>query len=217
MSSHTAPAMSSFERYLSLWVAACILVGIALGAALPSLFGAIAGAELARVNLPVAALVWLTQSLRFIELVLDRGLSFTVFIELTGLLLPSFFAVILPITTFVFCLFVYVRLDSDRELVVMRAAGLSQWRLVRPALALAGIVVVLCYALNLWLVPASQAAFALKMGYVPTVKDAKLPDDLAKQISLTEAQQGKLHKLDYAFMQAQQSGNMDFWNKEFKA
>ena len=111
------------------------------------------------VTIGLAALVWLTQSLRFIELVLDRGLSFTVFIELTGLLLPSFFAVILPITTFVVALFVYVRLDSDRELVVMRAAGLSQWRLARPALALAGVVVVLCYVLNLWLVPASQAAF----------------------------------------------------------
>jgi putative spermidine/putrescine transport system substrate-binding protein len=49
------------------------------------------------------------------------------------------------------------------------------------------------------------------------VKDAKLPDDLAKQISLTEAQQAKLHTLDYAFMQAQQAGNMDFWNKDFKA
>lgn len=111
------------------------------------------------VTIGLAALVWLTQSLRFIELVLDRGLSFGVFIELTGLLLPSFFAVILPITTFVVCLFVYVRLDSDRELVVMRAAGLSQWRLARPALGLALLVVGLCYGLNLWLVPASQAAF----------------------------------------------------------
>jgi lipopolysaccharide export system permease protein len=111
------------------------------------------------VTIGLAALVWLTQSLRFIELVLDRGLSFIVFIELTGLLLPSFFAVILPITTFVVALFVYVRLQSDRELVVMRAAGISQWRLARPALALAGLAVAVCYALNLWLVPASQAAF----------------------------------------------------------
>src|SRR5215213_1698030 len=111
------------------------------------------------VSIGLAALVWLTQSLRFIELVLDRGLSFLVFIELTGLLLPSFFAVILPITTFVVILFVYVRLSADRELVVMRAAGLSQWRLARPALGLAAIAVLLCYALNLWLVPASQAAF----------------------------------------------------------
>jgi len=111
------------------------------------------------VTVGLAALVWLTQSLRFIELVLDRGLSLRVFIELTGLLLPSFFAVILPITTFVVTLFNYVRLSSDRELVVMRAAGLSQWQLARPAIILALVSVGLCYALNLWLVPASQAAF----------------------------------------------------------
>jgi lipopolysaccharide export system permease protein len=111
------------------------------------------------VTIGLAALVWLTQSLRFIELVLDRGLSFLVFIELTGLLLPSFFAIILPITTFVVTLFVYVRLSTDRELVVMRSAGLSQWALARPALMLAAMSVGVCYLLNLWLVPASQAAF----------------------------------------------------------
>ncbi|HEY9552899.1 ACR3 family arsenite efflux transporter [Allosphingosinicella sp.] len=53
------PAMTTFERYLSLWVALCIVVGIALGAAVPGVFAAIAEAEVARVNLPVALLVWL--------------------------------------------------------------------------------------------------------------------------------------------------------------
>ena len=51
--------MTTFERYLSLWVAICIVTGVALGAALPRLFGVIAGAEIARVNLPVAILIWL--------------------------------------------------------------------------------------------------------------------------------------------------------------
>lgn len=111
------------------------------------------------VTVGLAALVWLTQSLRFIELVLDRGLSMVVFVELTSLMLPSFFAVILPITTFVVVLFIYVRLASDRELVVMRAAGLSQWRLARPALLLALIATGLCVLLNLWLVPLSHTAF----------------------------------------------------------
>jgi lipopolysaccharide export system permease protein len=111
------------------------------------------------VSFGLAALVWLTQSLRFIELVLDRGLSFLVFIELTGLLLPGFFAIILPITTFLVALFVYVRLAADRELVVMRAAGLSQWRLARPAIALALLSLGACYALNLLVVPEAQAAF----------------------------------------------------------
>ena len=51
--------MSVFERYLTLWVAACIVVGIALGHYFPEAFQLLGGAEVARVNLPVAVLVWL--------------------------------------------------------------------------------------------------------------------------------------------------------------
>ena len=53
------PAISTFERYLSVWVALCIVAGIALGAAIPGAFAAIAAAEVAHVNLPVALLIWL--------------------------------------------------------------------------------------------------------------------------------------------------------------
>ena len=51
--------MSLFERYLTLWVALCIVVGIALGQFFPTLFHAVGRAEVAHVNLPVAALIWL--------------------------------------------------------------------------------------------------------------------------------------------------------------
>ena len=51
--------MSTFERYLSLWVALCIVAGIALGHWLPGPAQALGGLEVARVNLPVAVLVWL--------------------------------------------------------------------------------------------------------------------------------------------------------------
>jgi lipopolysaccharide export system permease protein len=111
------------------------------------------------VTVGLAALVWLTQSLRFIELVLDRGLSLAVFFELTSLLLPSFFSVILPITTFIVMLFVHLRLAGDRELVVMRAAGLSNWQIARPALALGLLVVAVMALLNFWLVPLSHTTF----------------------------------------------------------
>lgn len=51
--------MSVFERYLTLWVALCIVAGIALGHAFPALFQTIGALEAAKVNLPVAALIWL--------------------------------------------------------------------------------------------------------------------------------------------------------------
>ena len=51
--------MNVFERYLTLWVAACIVVGITLGHFLPGVFVVVGGAEIAQVNLPVAILIWL--------------------------------------------------------------------------------------------------------------------------------------------------------------
>ena len=107
----------------------------------------------------LVALIWLTQSLRFVELVVNRGLSLLVFLKLTGLLIPNFVAVILPITTFVVVQFVYQRLSGDRELTVMRSAGMSPWALSRPAAALTGIAVLTCFLLNIWLVPYSYSAF----------------------------------------------------------
>jgi lipopolysaccharide export system permease protein len=107
----------------------------------------------------LTALIWLTQSLRFVDLVVNRGLSFFVFVHLTSLLIPSFVAVILPITTYVVIQFVYQRMATDRELTVMRAAGLSPWALARPALAVAMLATVMGYGLSLWVVPAATSDF----------------------------------------------------------
>jgi arsenite transporter len=51
--------MTIFERYLSVWVGLCILAGVSLGHVAPGIFHAIGGMEIARVNIPVAALIWL--------------------------------------------------------------------------------------------------------------------------------------------------------------
>ena len=51
--------MSTFERYLTVWVALCIIVGIAFGHFFPTVFHSIGSVEIAKVNLPVAVLIWL--------------------------------------------------------------------------------------------------------------------------------------------------------------
>jgi len=53
------PGMGPFERFLTLWVAVCIIAGIALGHLWPRLFHLMGGMEVARINLPVAVLIWL--------------------------------------------------------------------------------------------------------------------------------------------------------------
>jgi len=52
-------ALGSFERYLSVWVALCIVAGIALGSLVPAPFHLLGELNVAKVNLPVAALIWL--------------------------------------------------------------------------------------------------------------------------------------------------------------
>lgn len=107
----------------------------------------------------LVALIWLTQSLRFIQTIISHGLSPFVFFKLTALLVPGFLATILPITCFLVILFTYVRLSGDRELTIMRGLGLSNIRLARPGLALAGGVVVLGYILTLGVVPWTLSVF----------------------------------------------------------
>jgi lipopolysaccharide export system permease protein len=158
----------------------------------------------------MVALTWLTQSLRFVELVVNRGLSLGVFLRLTSLLIPGFVAVILPITCFVAVQFTYQRLAGDRELTVMRAAGLSPFALSRPALAMTALAVAAGYGLTLWLVPASQtkfrefqweirnriAAFLLQEGVFTPVSDdllvyvrARDPDGTLHGILIDDARQ----------------------------
>jgi len=70
--------------------------------------------------------------------------------------------------------------------------------------------------LDAMLDPKVQLAFSEKMGYGPTVKDARLPEELAREISLGEADLARLRPLDYTYMQKVRGTLLDFWNKEFK-
>ncbi len=111
------------------------------------------------VTLGLSTLLWLSQSLRFVDLIVNKGLSVWLFLKLTSLLLPGFLMVVLPIAIFTVTLFVYNKLSDDRELVVMRAAGLGQWGLSVPALILAAGITVLSYTLTLWIAPDSVRTF----------------------------------------------------------
>lgn len=111
------------------------------------------------VTLGLTFAVWLAQSLRFFDYIVNRGLPATTFFLFVGLLLPSFLAVVLPIATFCAVLFVYNRLIVDSELIVLRAAGWSQWQLARPALMVAAAMTLVVYGIALYFLPISYRAF----------------------------------------------------------
>jgi len=111
------------------------------------------------ITLGLTFAVWLTQSLRLVDFIVNRGLPATTFLALVGLLLPSFIGIVLPIAAFCAVLFVFHKLIMDSELVVLRAAGFSQLRLARPALLLALVTMLALYFIGLFLLPASYRAF----------------------------------------------------------
>jgi len=103
--------------------------------------------------------VWLVQSLRLVDLIVNRGLAVGVFLSLAMLILPRLVEVVLPIAVFVAVLFVYNKLTIESEIVVMRAAGVSQRGLAWPAIVTGLVGVVLLYALSLEIVPAANRTF----------------------------------------------------------
>lgn len=105
------------------------------------------------IALALAMIITLTQSLRFLELIINSGASGLSFLALTLLAMPRFFEVILPISLMIGTIFVYNRLQGDSELVVLRAAGLSPMVQARPALILAGLCAFGLFLMAGWLAP----------------------------------------------------------------
>lgn len=109
--------------------------------------------------LVLTGVIWLSQSLRFVDLIINKGLSAGYFLYLTMLLLPSVIAIILPLAIFAGALYGLHRLAGDSEIVVMRSAGLSPWALARGPLLLAVGGTLAMYMLTLWLMPLGARTF----------------------------------------------------------
>lgn len=107
------------------------------------------------VTFAITAAIWLTRSLRYIDIVVENGAPLHMFVWLALLTLPTFMGLVLPIAVFVAVLFTYNRLTNDSELIAMRACGMSPRSLARPALYLAGSMTIATFALSLWIQPAA--------------------------------------------------------------
>ena len=111
------------------------------------------------ITVGLTAVLWLSQSLRFVDFIVNRGLGLGTFLYLVMLMLPNFMLVILPIAVFVAVIFVYAKLISDREMVVMGAAGVSPLALAAPAIVLGLIVMIIAYVLYVTVLPQSYRTF----------------------------------------------------------
>ncbi len=110
--------------------------------------------------LVLVAVTWVNRAVRLFDQLIADGQPMLVFLEFTLLSLPMLIRTVLPIAAFVAAIYVTLALLRSSELTVMRAAGLSPWRLARPVALFGLIVAVFLGALMHFLIPAARAQLA---------------------------------------------------------
>ncbi|MGL5139070.1 MAG: LptF/LptG family permease, partial [Beijerinckiaceae bacterium] len=102
--------------------------------------------------LALTGVIWITTALRELDLVASKGQTMLVFLQVTLLTLPGLIMVIAPIALFAAVLYTLNRLNSDSELIVMNAAGMSPAKVARPLgllalVVLAGVAYITIFAM----------------------------------------------------------------------
>jgi len=106
------------------------------------------------VLISLTAVIWLTHALREIDLMTNQRQTILTFIGITGLLIPMLILVIAPLALVVAVGHTLNRLNTDSEIVVMNASGMSPWRVFRPFLSTALVVSALVLWVSAYVAPA---------------------------------------------------------------
>ncbi|OPZ79176.1 MAG: putative permease YjgP/YjgQ family protein [Alphaproteobacteria bacterium ADurb.Bin438] len=110
-------------------------------------------------TLSLLSIVWLSQSLRFINMTIGKGLPFSIFIKITILLIPKFLIVLSPISLFAVILFVYNRMSADRELIVLKSSSFSNFELAKAPIITSFFLTLVGFVLSLKIIPETHMAF----------------------------------------------------------
>lgn len=110
-------------------------------------------------SLVLVSVYWVNQAARLFDTLIADGQNVGVFLEFSALTLPWIIQLILPVSAFVATLYIFNRLISESELVVLQTAGLSALRLLRPVLAFGILMALLVALLSNILAPSARAQF----------------------------------------------------------
>jgi lipopolysaccharide export system permease protein len=106
-------------------------------------------------TLLIISVLWLAQSLRYMDLIVNNSVSMGAYFSLVAYLIPDLFVVISPIAFALAALFCFHRLMITHELAALRSLGISNLRLSLPVLSLASGLFLILMFLNILIVPAS--------------------------------------------------------------
>lgn len=121
-------------------------------------------------SLVLVSVYWVNQAARLFDSLIADGQNVSVFLEFSALTLPWIVQLILPVSAFVATLYIFNRMISESELVVLQTAGLSALRLLRPVFIYGCLLALLLAVLVNILAPTARAQF--------TQRQAEVQDDL---------------------------------------
>lgn len=90
----------------------------------------------------LVGVIWLTQALEQLDLMTNKGQTFTLFLQITWLVLPKFLSFIAPIAVLVASIYTLNSLNNDSELVIMTNSGAKPFSILKPLLVLASLVMI---------------------------------------------------------------------------
>ncbi|MEK6734604.1 MAG: LptF/LptG family permease [Pseudomonadota bacterium] len=119
----------------------------------------------------LSSIILITQSLKYVDLIVSHGTSASDFLYITILLLPSLLSIIIPICLFIGILYSLNQLNANRELNILKGVGINNFNISKPILKVAILITVLHYFLSLYLTPVINNKFKdltkdLKENYV---------------------------------------------------
>jgi lipopolysaccharide export system permease protein len=134
-------------------------------------------------------IVWLSQALQEINLVMSQGQTLGLFLLVTTLALPSLVVVIAPVALLIAILYVLNRLNSDSELVIVTAAGASRFQIIVPVMAMATLVMLMTGLLSTVIQPDSLR----QIRHIITQVNADVISSMAQEGRFTDVQSLTLH------------------------
>lgn len=182
--------MALLERYI---------LRILLSSFLSALFG-------------LTAVIWITQALRELDLLTAKGQTIMIFFLVTAMSLPALITVVAPVALFAAVIYTLNKLNSDSELIVMSAAGVSPWRLLKPFLGMTIAVSLLVGYLTIHMMPSSfrdlrDLVTKIRADFVANIVKEGMFTSLESGVTFHYRERGKDGSLLGIFMQDKRDKN----------
>ncbi len=110
-------------------------------------------------TLVFVGVIWLSQSFKTIKLIINKGAGLLDFFILSAYSLPSWLLIALPFGIFAGCMISYLKLQNDKEIIVMKSAGINPLNLSKPAFFIAILVSIILFIISHFIMPITYKNF----------------------------------------------------------